>query len=131
MKSIGSELRRLGYLFNEQGALSTVSTGEPFKFENQHHYDEVSVAVQQFIADTLVSKYHCQPLFIPLPSSLPTILKGGPMLPPSPPFNTIFISEDAPKNTDKLLLVIQGSGEVRSVDRTRFSPTHTHPLTPL
>lgn len=113
MQSIGSELRKLGYTFSAQGILVSAKTGEKFEFQNQDHYDEVSVATQEFIADSLVSKYGCQSIFLPLSGTLQKAVVAGPMLPPSPPFSRIYLSEDALRNQDRLLLVIQGSGQVR------------------
>jgi len=100
-------LEKFGLQFNQDGQLRNIEGGTPFvydvfsgdKAKNQERYEAVGKCVDRYVYQLLVEKAGLEKVTIPIDP------KGG------EPTTCIFKS---PKTTDKLLLLIHGSGVVRA-----------------
>lgn len=98
------------YHFNEKGQLRHVKTGEPFVFNcredlhrwNQKRYEALGEVITQYVYGLLENECHLQKIMIPADASA------------EEPRSFIFMSEDALRNPDKLMILIHGSGAVRA-----------------
>ncbi|XP_067171976.1 cotranscriptional regulator ARB2A isoform X2 [Apteryx mantelli] len=98
------------YGFNEKGQLRHVKTGEPFVFNyredlhrwNQKRYEALGEIITKYVYGLLEKECHLKKVTLPVDAT------------ESEPKSFIFMSEDALTNTDKLLVLIHGSGVVRA-----------------
>lgn len=93
-------LADLRYHFNEAGELRQMASGERYHYISEIHYDIIGDYVVKHIQDVMKEKYHMKEVLLPVDD-------------PNGPYNNIFVSEDLKTNTDKLMIIIQGSGAVR------------------
>ncbi|XP_064355923.1 cotranscriptional regulator ARB2A homolog isoform X3 [Dromaius novaehollandiae] len=98
------------YGFNEKGQLRHIKTGEPFVFNyredlhrwNQKRYEALGEIITKYVYGLLEKECHLKKVTLPVDAT------------ESEPKSFIFLSEDALTNTDKLLVLIHGSGVVRA-----------------
>ncbi|XP_038076473.1 cotranscriptional regulator FAM172A homolog [Patiria miniata] len=96
------------YAFNEGGQLRHTETGEPFLFEvkkgdmryNQLHYEALGEVITQHVYKLLESETNLKRVYL---GDSENELRGF-----------VFMSENALETTDKLLILIHGSGVVRA-----------------
>ncbi|XP_077989062.1 cotranscriptional regulator ARB2A-like [Glandiceps talaboti] len=104
-----STLEEFGYAFNEDGELRDIKTGDKFEFfvkkddhlYNQKRYEAIGEIITEIVykkLDDLQLKRHV----IPVDAT------------EEEPKSFIFMSDDALSNTDKVMLLIHGSGVVRA-----------------
>ncbi|XP_076029729.1 cotranscriptional regulator ARB2A isoform X2 [Oratosquilla oratoria] len=99
-----------GYKFDEEGKLRNIETGEGFHFVvkegsheyNQLHYEALGEVITKYVYKLLETE--CMLRRIPVPADAEE----------DEPQSFVFISEDAMLNTEKLLVLIHGSGVVRA-----------------
>ncbi|XP_003738780.1 cotranscriptional regulator FAM172A [Galendromus occidentalis] len=103
-----STLEGFGYRFNDRGRLRSIQTGKPFEFAvstdavyNQRRYEALGQVLDQYVYDLLLKEGLEQ-------VNIPVDHKGD------APSTFIFQSHDALSNTQKLLIIIHGSGVVRA-----------------
>ncbi|GAM22689.1 hypothetical protein SAMD00019534_058640 [Acytostelium subglobosum LB1] len=116
-----NRLDPFGYHFNQAGQLrSTPNPEEKFKFVTQDHYERLGDTVALTIQDMMKeAPYNLQEILIPVAPQ-----PQEEILPPLPQTNNddddkkarsnIFISNDFYTNTDRLMVIICGSGQVRA-----------------
>jgi hypothetical protein len=96
------KIEDFGYKFNEKGELRCIVEGledEKFIFVSEKHYDALGEAIIRYIQqDLMVKECELEEVFLDEETKL----------------NNIFLSKDALTNTDKLLVLVQGSGPVRA-----------------
>jgi hypothetical protein len=93
--------------------LVNITTGKPFHWVNQIHYDALGDIIVKHIQEMMVKDYGLKEILLPL-AKPPTETEGeSPKKPYTGPFNNIFVSDDW-NTCDKLMLLIQGSGAVRA-----------------
>lgn len=103
-------IKEFGYYFNEYGQLRNYKTNEPFKFDvkegdcdyNQKHYEILGELITEYVYELLINDAGLIKKYIPLDSSSDELQ------------TFIFTSDDIMKNSDKLLILIHGSGVVRA-----------------
>merc|ERR1719221_473671 len=95
------DLRELGYEYR-YGRLCQAASEEDkgFEFQGQEHFEQLSVAVNSYTALLLEEEAGLRPLWLPLGASPG---EGCP----------IYASEDL-EEFERILLVIQGSGNIRA-----------------
>lgn len=74
---------------------------EPFEFITQRHYENLGVAVLAYIQHRMVADLGMHKVVLPLST------------PESTPHSCMYVSPDLETNTDKLIVLVQGSGAVR------------------
>ncbi|XP_066511221.1 cotranscriptional regulator ARB2A homolog isoform X2 [Hoplias malabaricus] len=103
-------LEEFEYAFNEHGQLRHTETGEPFVFNskedlhrwNQKRYEALGEIITQYVYERLEKDCKLRKEMLPVDAT------------EDEPKSFIYLSEDALTNTDKLLVLIQGSGVVRA-----------------
>ncbi|XP_069081490.1 cotranscriptional regulator ARB2A isoform X1 [Pleurodeles waltl] len=98
------------YAFNEKGQLRHITTGEPFVFNfredlhrwNQKRYEALGEIITKHVYTLLETECNLKKVILPVDAS------------ESEPKSFIFMSEDAMTNSDKLMVLIHGSGVVRA-----------------
>ncbi|XP_062873965.1 cotranscriptional regulator ARB2A homolog isoform X3 [Trichomycterus rosablanca] len=103
-------LEDFGYAFNENGQLRHMETGELFVFNykqdmhrwNQKRYEALGEIITQYVYELLEKDCKLKKVILPVDAT------------DDEPTSLIYMSEDALTNTDKLLVLIQGSGVVRA-----------------
>lgn len=103
-------LSDFGYAFDKDGKLKNKETGKPFQFVvregdhsyNQRHYEALGEVVTEEVYKLLETE--CKLKRAPVPHDASK----------DEPSTFVFISEDALVNTEKLLVLIHGSGVVRA-----------------
>ncbi|XP_022109971.1 protein FAM172A-like [Acanthaster planci] len=96
------------YFFNDYGQLRHTDTGEPFVFEvrkgdmqyNQRHYEALGEVITEHVYGLLESEANLKRVYLGDAESEPR--------------GFVFMSENARTTTDKLLILIHGSGVVRA-----------------
>lgn len=96
------------------GKLRNVSTGAAFHWVNQAHYDALGDTIVKHIQSLLSSEYGLKEVLLPIQEHRDEYEYEGPS-------SNIFVSEDW-QTSDKLLLLIQGSGAVRYMSVLVFLP---------
>ena len=81
-----------------------VESHDKFKFVDQKHYDKLGDLLCDWIQALMMDKFKLQKVMVPLSKHLN---EGKAQAP-------IFVSEDFETNTEKALILIQGTGDVRS-----------------
>lgn len=89
------------YGYTAEGLLRHTETGEKFHWVNQIHYDLLGDLIVPHIQEIMREQFKMKEVFLPLNSDLPKHM-----------CNNIFMTPDA-LTSDKLMLLIQGSGAVR------------------
>nr|XP_033774921.1 cotranscriptional regulator FAM172A isoform X3 [Geotrypetes seraphini] len=98
------------YAFNEKGQLRHIKTGEPFVFNyredlhrwNQKRYEALGEIITKHVYDLLEKECNLKKVHLPVDAT------------EDEPKSFIFMSEDAMTNTEKLMVLIHGSGVVRA-----------------
>ncbi|XP_030049249.1 cotranscriptional regulator ARB2A isoform X3 [Microcaecilia unicolor] len=98
------------YTFNEKGQLRHIKTGEPFVFNyredlhrwNQKRYEALGEIITKHVYDLLEKECNLKKIYLPVDAT------------DNEPKSFIFMSEDAMTNTEKLMVLIHGSGVVRA-----------------
>ncbi|KAG8456378.1 hypothetical protein GDO86_002237 [Hymenochirus boettgeri] len=98
------------YVFNEMGQLRHIKTGEPFVFNyredlhrwNQKRYEALGEIITKHVYELLEKECHLQKVYLPVDAN------------EDEPKSFIFMSKDAMTNSDKLLVLIHGTGVVRA-----------------
>lgn len=103
------KLADLGYYVlqsEEDGQHRFLQTGsnDKFKFVDQKHYDKLGDFLCDWIQGLMVDKFKMRKIHVPFEKDL---TEGAAQTP-------IFISEDWETNTERALVLIQGTGDVRS-----------------
>jgi len=94
-----SEISDFHYCY-KNGKLVNIDTGKPFHWVNQSHYDSLGDTIFRHIQSLMEKEYGLQEVLLPLDSEY------------HGPTNNIFVSPDW-QTSEKLMLLIQGSGAVR------------------
>lgn len=81
-----------------------IGTNEKFKFVDQKHYDKLGDLLCDWIQALMVEKFNMSVVMVPFKEDL---TKGAAQAP-------IFKSHDWETNTERALVLIQGTGDVRS-----------------
>jgi len=93
-------LKEFNYGYDDAGFMKNLNGGHKFHFITQAHYDAVGDAALIDVQRIMREKYELEELQLP-PGADPRTA------------NNIFLSRNATKTTEKLMLIIQGSGAVR------------------
>eukprot|EP00656_Telonema_subtile_P048577 TRINITY_DN5820_c0_g1_i1.p1 TRINITY_DN5820_c0_g1~~TRINITY_DN5820_c0_g1_i1.p1 ORF type:complete len:286 (-),score=52.76 TRINITY_DN5820_c0_g1_i1:325-1182(-) len=98
-------LSEMGYEYRD-GKLTDTTTGEGFAWKGQQHYDQLSDCVLTYVQDALLVSPECglQKMEVPPPEGADEDC----------PRSFVYCSADFETNTDKLLVLIQGTGRVRA-----------------
>jgi hypothetical protein len=111
----GDDPKRLSDFHYEYraGKLVNVTTGKPFHWVNQIHYDVLGDIIVRHVQDLMVKDYGLKEILLPLPKASSNE-EGSPSKKPyNGPYNNIFVTPDW-DTCEKLMLLIQGSGAVRA-----------------
>ncbi|XP_018120162.1 cotranscriptional regulator FAM172A homolog isoform X2 [Xenopus laevis] len=103
-------LEGFNYAFNELGQLRHIQTGDPFVFNyredlhrwNQKRYEALGEIITKHVYELLEKECNLEKVYLPVDAT------------DNEPKSFIFMSKDAMKNPDKMLVLIHGSGVVRA-----------------
>jgi len=91
------------YKFNDDGILVHTETESRFQWVNQVHYDLLGDLIVPYIQEQMVKQFGMKEIFLPEKCDLPSHVRSN-----------IFVTPDLETNSNKLMLLIQGSGAVRA-----------------
>lgn len=105
-----TDLDGFGYYFNAEGQMRNKDTNEPFEFNvrdgdhhyNQKHYNALGDVITEKVYQMMEKDYKLQRSYLPANAE-----EGEPR-------SFVFISGDLYTNTEKMMILVHGSGVVRA-----------------
>ncbi|XP_060577201.1 cotranscriptional regulator FAM172A homolog [Ruditapes philippinarum] len=105
-----TDLDGFGYYFNAEGQMRNKDTNEPFEFNvrdgdhhyNQKHYNALGDVITEKVYQMMEKDYKLQRAYLPANAE-----EGEPR-------SFVFISGDLYTNTEKMMILVHGSGVVRA-----------------
>ncbi|KAK3607074.1 hypothetical protein CHS0354_027936 [Potamilus streckersoni] len=105
-----NSLEGFGYRFNKEGQLRKIDTDELFEFNvqegnysyNQKHYNALGDILTNYIYNLMETEQNMKREYLPIDAG------------DDEPRSFVFVSDNIRTNTDKLMILVHGSGAVRA-----------------
>jgi len=110
-----NSLKDFGYYYNDKGQLRSIDKEEKFKFVDQDHYDRMGDFIVREIQDKMMSEpYNLDQVWIPKKEQEEGNNNEENNNDENIAQSNIFLSKDFYNNSNRLMIIICGSGAVRA-----------------